>query len=111
MDGVTILQVIETASRPEWVTGIVVICACAGLLFSIVAISTFCDYQTKVGIVLLTIAIICLAILIALLILVPKIPETTYKVLVDDTVNMNEFFSTYELIDQEGLIYVVKLIN
>ena len=34
--------------------------------------------------------------------------ETIYKVLVDDSVPMNEFYSRYEIIDQEGLIYTIK---
>ena len=34
--------------------------------------------------------------------------ETVYKVIVDDSVPMNEFYSQYEIIDQEGLIYEVK---
>lgn len=34
--------------------------------------------------------------------------ETVYKVIVDDSVPMNEFYSRYEIIDQEGLIYEVK---
>lgn len=111
MDGVTILQVIETTSRPEWAIGVAVICAFAGFLFAIGAIAAFSVYDTKAGILCLSIAVICLLILIILLTTIPKIPETTYRVLVDDTVNMNEFFQTYELIRQEGLIYVVKLIN
>lgn len=39
---------------------------------------------------------------------VPVYNYTKYKVTVDETVNMNEFFEKYELIDQEGKIYIVK---
>ena len=39
---------------------------------------------------------------------VPVYDYTKYKVIVDETVNMNEFFEKYELIDQEGKIYIVK---
>lgn len=111
MDGVTILQVIETASRPNWVAGVIIICAVAGLLSIICSIAAFEAYESKEGVICLIVAVICIALIIFLLQTVSKIPETIYRVLVDDTVNMNEFFSTYELIDQEGLIYVVKLIN
>lgn len=34
--------------------------------------------------------------------------ETVYKVIVDDSVPMNEFYNRYEIINQEGLIYEVK---
>ena len=39
---------------------------------------------------------------------VPVYDHTEYKVIVDETVNMNEFFEKYELVDQEGKIYIVK---
>ena len=39
---------------------------------------------------------------------VPVYNYTKYKVTVDETVDMNEFFKKYELIDQEGKIYIVK---
>lgn len=111
MDGVTILQVIETVSRPDWVTSVIIICAFAGLLFAIGSIVSFDAYESKAGIICLIIAVICLALIIFLLQAVPKIPETTYRVLVDDSVNINEFFQTYKLIRQEGLIYVVQPIG
>ena len=38
----------------------------------------------------------------------PVYDHTEYKVTVDETVNMNEFFERYELIDKEGKIYIVK---
>lgn len=31
-----------------------------------------------------------------------------YKVIVDDSVSLNEFFDKYEILDQEGKIYTVK---
>lgn len=33
---------------------------------------------------------------------------TEYKVIVDDTVNMNEFMSKYEVLDRDGEIYIVR---
>lgn len=39
---------------------------------------------------------------------VPVYDHTEYKVIVDETVDMNEFFEKYELVDQEGKIYIVK---
>lgn len=34
--------------------------------------------------------------------------ETQYKVIIDDSVSMNEFLDKYEIIDQEGKIYTVR---
>lgn len=33
---------------------------------------------------------------------------TEYKVTIDDSVSMNEFYEKYEIISQEGLIFTVK---
>ena len=37
--------------------------------------------------------------------------ETRYKVIIDDSVSMNEFMNTYEVLEQRGHIYVVKEIE
>lgn len=34
--------------------------------------------------------------------------ETQYKVIIEDTVSMNEFYEHYAVIDQEGEIFTVK---
>ena len=34
--------------------------------------------------------------------------ETRYKVVIDDSVSMNDFLEEYEIIDQEGKIYTVR---
>ena len=34
--------------------------------------------------------------------------ETRYKVVIDDSVSMNEFIEKYEIIDQDGKIYIVR---
>ena len=38
----------------------------------------------------------------------PTAYETHYKVLVSDEVSMNEFLERYEIIDQEGKIFIVR---
>ena len=111
MDGVTILQTLEVTARPEWAVALGIICCCVGFLFALVAIVAFNTSNTSTGTVGLMIAFIALLVVIGVLFLVPKTTIIEYKVLVDDTVNMNEFFQTYKLMRQEGLIYVVKPIN
>ena len=34
--------------------------------------------------------------------------ETQYKVIIDDTVSMNDFVDKYEIVDQDGRIYTVR---
>ena len=38
----------------------------------------------------------------------PVAYETHYKVIIDDSVSMNEFLDKYEILGQEGKIYTVK---
>lgn len=41
-----------------------------------------------------------------------QIPDyTKYEVVLDDSVSMNEFMNTYEVLEQRGQIYVVKEIE
>ena len=43
---------------------------------------------------------------------VTQIPDyTKYEVILDDSVSMNEFMNTYEILEQRGQIYVVKEIE
>lgn len=37
----------------------------------------------------------------------PRKEETRYQVIIDDSVNFNEFNERYEIISQEGLIYTI----
>lgn len=111
MDGVTILQTIETTARPDWAIGVGFICAMIGLLFAILAAVAFSSNNTRAGEICLTIALAALMLVIGIISLVPKVTTIKYRVLVDETVNMNEFFTKYELINKEGLIYLVKPID
>jgi Zn-dependent membrane protease YugP len=43
---------------------------------------------------------------------VTQIPDyTKYEVILDDSVSMNEFMNTYEVLEQRGQIYVIKEIE
>jgi len=39
---------------------------------------------------------------------IPKTYETQYKVIISDEVQMNEFFEEYEIVDQDGKIYIIR---
>lgn len=110
MDGVTILQVITNTYLPDWAEALQVLAIIVGAGAFVLCIVTACVKEDTAAIICFGVTIICV-----LIILytggISKITDVTYRVLVDDTVNMNEFFSKYELIRTEGLIYVVKSIN
>ena len=110
MDGVTILQVITNTHLPDWAEALQVLAIIVGvgaLIFSIV--TAYVGEYTGAAICF-RVTIICV---LAILYIggLSEVTDVTYRVLVDDTVNMNEFFSKYELIRTEGLIYVVREIG
>ena len=37
----------------------------------------------------------------------PREQKTNYQVLIDDSVNLNEFMENYKIVDQDGLIYTI----
>lgn len=110
MEGVTILDTIIDSYRPDWA---ILIGMLGGMIMIIIGITGPCvwtDVSKRTKIILLISSVISIVCVVVCL-LTPKISTTYYRVIVDNTVNMNEFFQTYELVRTEGLIYVVKLIG
>ena len=113
MDGVTILQVITNtflnATSELIMLGAIVVGLVA--LFLTVIFGSELGLNNGWTIASIILLFSCLVLLIIEATCGERVTNITYRVLVDDTVNMNEFFSKYELIRTEGLIYVVKLIG
>ena len=38
----------------------------------------------------------------------PIVYETQYKVLLDESIQLTEFFEKYEILDQDGKIYIIR---
>ena len=107
MKGITILN--EFVSTGEILApwfGIGIIAFAIGL-FGLI----FCPTIIKSRQRLLTILTISFAISLFFGIFIaafaPRKEETRYQVIIDDSVNFNEFNERYEIIDQEGLIYTI----
>ena len=108
MSGVEILssEAIYNTILPEW-------CIALGFLLAIAfiaaAIFTFIDGYNILG-------CICLVMIIASTIVAclggskskTDISYIKYKVTTDDSVSMTEFMDKYEILDQDGKIYIVK---
>ena len=108
MTGVEILSLttIHNCYLPEW-------CAIIGFILLIVlAIPLSCSIADGK----IVLAIICLILMIiTFFVMILGLVENghsvnyiEYKVTIDDSVSMNEFLDKYEIIDQEGKIYIVK---
>lgn len=113
MDGVTILQVIEETFLNEISEHIIA----GSVIVGIIAIFLTMIFWSEIGlnsgwtIASMLLLFSCITLIIIEATCGERITEITYRVLVDSNVNMNEFFSKYELIRTEGLIYVVREIS
>lgn len=110
MEGITILDTIIDSYRPDWAILIGVLGAIIMIIIASASLYILTDASKRAKIILLISSVISIVCVVVCL-LTPKISTTYYRVIVDNTVNMNKFFQTYELVRTEGLIYVVKLIG
>ena len=108
MSGVEILssEAIYNTILPEWC---IALGGILGIAFVVATIFTFIDGHDILG-------CICLVMIIASIIVVclgdskskTDISYIEYKVTIDDSVSMTEFMDKYEILDQDGKIYIVK---
>lgn len=106
MEGITILS---THSEMIWtehtfILGIslLVIALC------IAVVMRFCnDTPLAVDIFAVIVCIICFVSALLVMAFGPKEPHTTYKVLIDESVNLLEFNQKYTIKDQDGQIYTI----
>lgn len=113
MDGVTILQVITNTFLNETSQGIIAGSVIVGIIAVFLTLIFWSETGFNSGWTIASMLLLfsCITLIIIEATCGDRITEITYRVLVDSTVDMNEFFSKYELIRTEGLIYVVKPIN
>lgn len=114
IDGVTILAT-EMINKPApWIEilsyGFIAAMGC-GFLLIILFIFFDLDWLLNIGASIFTCAA-GLGLITCLLVSNITVPDyNTYEVILDDSVSMNEFMSTYEILEQRGQIYVVKEIE
>ena len=117
MTGVEILAMEEVVTAYAFnlkvyllfIFGSIVLCSLIALL---TAITSDCEiiYGLKVGLIFGVIIGVLIGLLPAWTTL-PSEYENEYKVTISDEVQMNDFLSRYEIIDQEGRIYTVREIS
>ena len=114
IDGVTILAT-EIVNKPApWVEilgyGFAAAIGCGFLLVILFTIFES-DWMLTIGVPMLICSAV-LGLMTCLLTTTITVPDyTTYEVILDDSVSMNEFMNTYEVLEQRGQIYVVKEIE
>lgn len=91
------------------------VCIIAGLICITIVIISYSDDAPKFVISMGNIALLLFSIIIGLLLgggfAIPSEYESHYKVIVDDTVTVNEFLDRYEILERDGEILIVKEIE
>ena len=108
MNGVEILssETIYNTILPEWciIVGMVL-----GIVFLLVSMLLAADYYHIAGTIVAVFAVVCFVFApLGVISNENDINHIEYKVIIDDSVSMNEFLDKYEILDQEGKIYTVK---
>ena len=113
MEGVTILQVIENTYLNSTSEHIMIGAVVVGLIAVFLTAVFGSEFGLNNGWTIASIILLssCLVLLILEVTCGERVTDITYRVLVDSSVDMNKFFSKYELIRTEGLIYVVREIG
>ena len=110
MEGVTILNEVNINSKPFFI----LILALILIIIACVTFASFDNFYWIDNIIgcIITLLIGCTIFVIVAFVGFKNIKEMTsyktYEVLCNDTVNINEFYAKYEVIDKKGLIYTVK---
>lgn len=115
IEGVTILNKITEYKEVSGIAYILVIFAvCSGVFAIIIGVVDMSDgFYYPISIIKLISGIVFLILGIIGLICIGKITkqptgEYQYKVTIDDTVVMSEFYEKYEVIEVEGKIYTIE---
>lgn len=108
MEGVTILNEVNMNSK---ITLILILILIISVLITFLFFDIF-HYRDNIIGCIFTLIIGCTMFVIIAFIGFKHIKEDAsykiYEVLCDNTVNINEFYEKYKVIDKEGLIYTVK---
>ena len=114
INGVTVLATnVVTMTNPilTIIAIAFVIIAGLGLLFILFGSITDCLGIIVTGFITIITAFIILIICIPIDAATQVPAYNTYEVIIDDSVSINEFMNTYEVLEQRGQIYVVKEIE
>ena len=103
MPGIEILNSVEITTIPAWAGIIFILSVLICLMF------LFIGDADNTAQCLLTILSGCTALAIILILPAISIPNgTKYQVLINEEVNLVEFYENYEIVRQEGKIYTIK---
>ena len=103
MDGVTVLNVIESNIGGQRFVGCIVVMVVIALICATIGVIKEKEWLRAIIGVIMSIVGACMAIV---LICSPTI--TQYEVMLSDNVNMTEFTERYRIVSQRGKIFIIE---
>lgn len=109
IDGITILHQEEIMSLTGWAIWIIIISFIL-MIISLILGLLLANSHYKISLFCLCCFVISFLTLSAMLIFEPEEPtgKYEYKVTINETVSITEFYEKYEIIDQEGAIWIIR---
>lgn len=108
MEGITILNS-EVIMAAHWGPIALFILGVVSILFTLFLILLGFDSDTILNTLIISAGIALIGLISSFIIQVPE--YTSYEVILEDSVSINEFLDRYEILDQRGQIYTVKEIE
>lgn len=108
MEGITILNS-EVVMAPHWGPIAMFILGMVSIFFLLFCILLGFDDDTIITALMISAGMVLIGAISSFIIQVPY--YTSYEVILEDSVSMNEFLEKYEILDQRGQIYTVKEIE
>mgnify|MGYP003557513391 CR=1 FL=1 len=105
MEGITILNS-EVIMAPHWGPIALFILGVVSILFLLFLMLLGFDHDDMLTALIVSAGIALIGLISSFIIQVPK--YTSYEVILEDSVSINEFLDRYKILDQRGQIYVVK---
>ena len=107
MEGLTVLSTDTTAIDCPWLAIVLgILCIVLGTVMVVFAIMLFVNGEPT-GVLALILSFGMFVLGIFVFHAVSKPAQTIYKVTIDESVSMVEFYERYEILDQEGLIFTI----
>lgn len=110
IEGIELLSQTEIMARPLWAHiiffGLIGFCI-VGVILLIVGVNTCSDTDVEIGVYMIVFAFICMILLAGAF---PKKPSGLYryKVTISEDVSFSDIYDNYDVIGQEGKIWILE---
>lgn len=109
LEGINVLSQTEIMKTPDWVNNVSLFLIMFAI-FSVIMMFIFISIEKRLTIIIGIVSVLSIVSILFINIFTPWQPtgKYTYKVTIEDNVQLTEFYEQYEIIKQEGKIYTIR---